>query len=558
MSILATTAASKAAVSGLVPYAGPWGREQAAHLLRRTLFGPKKAEISESVNLGLGGTLDQLLSTPRQPSPPLNHFFSGDSNVPVGQSWINAPHGSGFDVGRYRNPSLRGWFWQNLLHHDFNIMARMTMFWVNHFGIADIEEQRAEYQSIQLFNEFGTDNFQRMIERVTVNTGMLIFLNGQYSNRWDPNENYGRELLELFTIQRGPQVSLGDYTYYTEEDIPPIARILTGWRIRGMWSNTIGDLESWFDESWHDPDPKQLSHRFDNVVINNTENPEEEYKELIQLIFKKAQTAKSFCEQLYRFFVYFDITEEVDVEVIDPLAQVLIDNNYDIKPTLRALFSSQHFYDISVRGPLIKSPYDFVASMARPLGGFSHLDLDLSDNSENNPLLRSCYSLGFAHHERAYNMGMSFLDPPSVAGWKAYYQEPVYYRTWIGSSTLKHRKALVDDYTGDGIETETENEFDFEARPFDYFGFVASLEAPSDPNELVAESAQIFLPRELHPDQLDALKRELTAGLADEEWVRQYEDYLANPFNSDVVNPVLNKLKNFFRALFSMAEFHLM
>lgn len=559
MSMLTSTTASQAAaVSDLSPYSGPWGREQAAHLLRRTMFGPKKAEINEAVDLGLAETLNQLMSPPSVPSPPVNHFYDRDPNVPIGETWVNAPHGSGFDVGTYRNPGLRGWYWQNLLHHDFNIMARMSLFWLNHFGMTVPSEQRAEYQFLQLFNEHGMDNFQRMIERITVNTGMLVFLNGQFSNRWEPNENYGRELLELFTIQKGPQISEGDYTHYTEPDVLAAARILTGWRNRGLWSDTEGVLESWFDESWHDPDPKQMSYHFDNVVIHNTENPEEEYKDLIALIFTKPQTAKSLCQKLYRFFVYFDINPEVEANVIDPLASVLIANNYDIKPTLRVLFSSQHFYDMAVRGPLIKSPHDFITSIARPLGGFSHLNLDLSDNTANNALLRSCYNLGVAHHDFAEDMGMDFLSPPTVAGWKAYYQMPVFYRTWIGSTTLKKRKILVDRYTDAGILAETEMEGDLAPRPFDYFAFVESLVAPFDPNELVAETVDIFLPRALAPEQLVALKRELIGDLPDAEWVRQYEDYLANPFNPDVVNPVHNKLKAFFRALFSMAEFQLM
>lgn len=184
--------------------------------------------------------------------------------------------------------------------------------------------------------------------------------------------------------------------------------------------------------------------------------------------------------------------------------------------------------------------------------------MDLSDNTAGNPLLRSSYNLGGSHHWWNTNMDMDFLYPPSVAGWKAFYQTPGYYRNWIGSATLKQRKSLVDAYTGSGMWTESETVGQYQPRPFDYFGFVANLEAPRDPNELVAESAQIFLPRALHQDQLDGLKQQLIPNLPDSEWTRQYEDYLANPFNPDVANPVYNKLRAFYRSLFSMAEFHLM
>jgi len=158
-------------------------------------------------------------------------------------------------------------------------------------------------------------------------------------------------------------------------------------------------------------------------------------------------------------------------------------------------------------------------------------------------------------------MDMDFLYPPTVAGWKAYYQTPGFYRNWIGSATLQRRRKLIENLTGSGIWSRDAGHPDtnpgYSPRPFDYFGFVAALEVPFDANELVAESAQIFLPRPLHPDQLDGLKAELLGTLPDMEWSRQYADYRSSPNNPDVAGPVLDRLKRFFRALFSMAEFHL-
>lgn len=549
--------AAPTAVSGLSPYAGPWGWDQAAHLLRRTLFGPKKEEIANARDAGLAATLDQLLAAPTLPTPPLNHFFENDPKVPVGATWIEKSHDPNVSVGDYRYPSIRGWYWQNLIHHDFNIMTKMTMFWINHFGMADVSEHRAEYQSIALFNEFGTSNFKEMIEKVTVLPSMLSFLNGTTNSRWTPNENYARELLELFTIQKGPQIGTEDYTHYTEDDVRAAAKILTGWRDNGFWNNEIDIVDSYFTPNRHTPGVKTMSFRFDNAVIGSDDpnyDASQEYKELINVIFGKAETARAFCRELYRFFVYYDITSEVESQVIQPMAQLMISNDFEILPALRALLGSQHFFDMAVRGPMIKSPYEFIVSMARPLGGFSHLGLDLSGTDN----LQTRYDLGSNHHWWANNMEMDFLYPPTVAGWKAYYQTPSFYRNWIGSATLKQRKSIVNAYTGNGIYTrEQGNDNSYLPRPFDYFAFVASLETPFDANELIAECVQIFLPRELAPVQLDALKDQLLPGLPDSEWSRQYADYQANPFNPDVVNPVRNKLKDFFRALFSMAEFNL-
>ena len=131
-------------MAGLTPYTGAWTRQQAAHLLRRTLLGPKKEEITSAASAGLSGTLNQLFSTPTPWSPPLNHFSTRDPKVPVGATWVKAARDPDYDVGEYRYPSLRAWYWGNLLEHDFNIMARMTMFWVNHFGMGDVGEHRTE------------------------------------------------------------------------------------------------------------------------------------------------------------------------------------------------------------------------------------------------------------------------------------------------------------------------------------------------------------------------------------------------------------------------------
>lgn len=559
MSTLPSSQLKTAVASGLEPYSGPWTRTQAAHLLRRALFGPKKQEITDATSMGLSATLDQLLNNISIPSPPVNPYSDEDPNVAIGEVWVEQPY---YDqLTAYRGPAFRGWYWQNLINHDFNIMARMTMFWINHFGMSDLGDTRVEYQAINLFNTGGTGSFRTMVEKVTVLPGMLKFLNGDNNTKWNPNENFARELLELFTIQKGDQIGLEDYTNYTEDDVRAAARILTGWRNQGYWSNTEAVVSSYFDPDLHTTGTKTMSFRFDNAVIGSDDpnyNAEEEYKELLDVIFGKAETARAICRELYRFFVFSDINAQVETDVIVPLAQVMINNDFEMVPTLRALLGSQHFYDIAVRGPLIKSPYDFTVSAIRTMGGYAHLGLDLSNNTTSNPLLASAYFLGTGLHWKTEALDMDFLFPPTVAGWKAYYQTPGFYRNWIGSSTLKSRKSLVDEMTNRGIWTRVEATDNYEPRPFDYFGFVAALNDPFDPIELIAECAEIFLPRELHPDQLDALKEELIPGLPDQEWTRQYADYLQSPFNPDVANPVQDRLKSFFRALFSMAEFHLM
>ena len=487
-------------------------------------------------------TVNQLLAPTTLPQPPVKHKAEPyDPNVPTGQPWVEKRKMEANVDGQYRWPSLRGWHMQGLINAPFHIREKMCLFWTNHFGMSDVGDHRAQYEYLQLFRSYATGNVQRLVEEVTVHCSMLSFLNGDWSHKNEPNENYARELFELFTIQKGPQIAPEDYTYYTEDDVRAAARLLTGWRKIGWWSTEVDKLDSYFKPQAHDTDPKQFSRYFNNTVIDNQAKPEDEYKDLIAMIFANERTAFSICRELYRWFVHNDTPLRIERDVIQPMADLLIASNFELEPVLRNLFASAHFYDMSVRGPMIKNPYEFMISISRPLGGHDHLGLDLE----------LYYDLGNSYFWWGNQQQMDLFYPPTVAGWKAYYQAPNYNRAWIGSATLQRRQQFVRDMCWEGIWAKGA------PRGVDWFAFIAGLEENQEVNGMIAEITSLFFPRPLHPDQLQALKDELIGGLLDSEWARQYGDYLANPYNPDIVNPLRNKLRNFFRMLFSLAEFHL-
>ena len=558
-----TSYVRSATLTGLTPYQGPFDAPQAAHLLRRSVIGPTPAEITQAVNAGLSGTLANLFAPVAAPTPPVNHFFNGDPYVPVGTPWVNQPKAAGVDVGHYRYPSLTGWYLQQLFDAPCHIRERLTMFWINHFGMADQGVHRAQYDVIKLFNEHGAGNFQRLVERVTVHPLMLSFLNGNYSSKEQPNENYARELLELFTIHKGPQVGPGDYTNYTEQDVATIARCLTGWRNRGMEHEPDQAVESFFDPEWHDDEtdptnpnqaPKQLSHRFGRAVITN--NDADEYKDVIAIIFAQPETARAISRALYRYFVYHEIGQAVEQNVIQPMAAYLLANDYNIGGVLQLLLSSEHFFSLAVRGPIIKNPYEYIVSMLRPLGGFGHLGLSLVHNGQNTNQLATIYGVGTAFHWEAFLMGMDILTPPTVAGWKAYYQAPRYYRDWISTTTLQRRHKLAENITGQGLSTPDQNQ-NHVPRPMDWLGFINGLTNPYDVYAVVNQITETFLPRPLASEQLTALRALLTGGVSDNEWTVQYGAYAASPMDPATSGPLRQRVQTFFRRLFTMAEFHL-
>ncbi len=526
-------------LSGLEPYTGPWGYAQAAHLLRRTTFAPTKAQIQAAVSKGLLGTLNLLLTKRALPSPPINYSYAYDPRVPIGQTWVNDTFNKTAAITTYRHLSLHGWTIMQMLTEGTNLREKMTLFWVNHFGIAGIGDPRFRYFYTKLLRENAWGNFRDLIKRITIDPSMLRFLNGNQNTLKAPNENYARELLELFTIGKGPQVGPGDYTNYTEQDVQAIARVLTGWKDVGFQSEkTTEPVGSKFFSTLHDANSKKLSARFDNAVIGNL--GQNEYAHLIDIIFKKEEVARFICRKLYRWFVYYEISEQVETNIIRPLAQRLIANNYNLELPLRTLLGSAHFFDAQNVGSMIKSPFDYVMSIMRPL----RVPLP--------PLTKTKYTLGVNLKLATDPMEQQYFDLPAVAGWKAYYQEPQYYRAWINASTLQYREKFLAWMLDRGYR------YDNFPINFDFVKCLELISDPKDPNKLIHGFAQLLLPQPLNGSQVAALKEVLIPGLPDFEWTVEYSKYLANPADKILRKAINNKLRAMVSVIMRSAEFQLM
>jgi hypothetical protein len=527
-------------VSGILPYTGPWEFAQAAHLLRRAMFGPNYQQIKDAVANGMEATVDQLLADLAMPDPPLNYNFNQDPNVPIGATWIDAPYSPTVNFLNYRYQSLYGWTIEQIFSEGVSIREKMTLFWHNHFVTASgiVVDTKFVYNYISLLRENSLGNFRELVKAITINPAMLRYLNGNQNNKFAPNENYARELLELFTIGKGELAGPGDYTTFTEEDVIEIARVLTGWIDVGYFTNNPDvEVGSTFLPALHDLAPKQLSHRFDNATITNA--GENEYSNLIDIIFQPDEVARFICRKIYRWFIYYEIDDFIEANVIEPLAQVMIDNDYDIKPVMETLLKSEHFYDMLNVGPMIKNPVDFLASTFKPF------------QVEFPTQLNQKYQAHLLPAQTLSAMQMEVYNPPEVAGWAAYYQEPQYYRTWINSVTLPFRMQVTDlmttfGYTAGGFQVR-----------IDVFAFVASLDDPLDPNSVITEMASILMPQPLTQAQVDYLKNVLIPGLPDFEWTIEYQEYLSDPSNPVVAASVEFKLRSLLKAMLNMPEFYL-
>lgn len=533
-----TSVLAAPAVTTLTPYSGSWDLLQASHLLRRATFGPVKAEIDQAVSLGMNGAIDQLFATVPLPAPPVYYDYDNHPDASLGETWTTL-HTNPADASQDNNArrrSYESWLLLSTAETGFNVREKMVFFWLNHFGIGFEGENRALYNMITRFRESGTGDFRQLVKDMTVDPLMLRFLNGNTSTEASPNENFAREILELYTIGKGPLAGEGDYTTYTELDVSELAKAFTGWVVRNYNSQVPGEsVYSEFLTGRHDSSTKTLSARFNFAQIENAE--ELEYANVVDLIFTRDEVATYICRKLYRQFVYYKITSDIEANVIAPMAQILIDSDYVIEPALRALLSSEHFYEMRIAGDAIKTPMEFVQSLFR------------MTNFYDQPTVTDKYwaaRRGFIH---CRDTGMDLRNPPSVAGWTAYYQEPSYYRLWLNTTTIQLRTLFIRDATIRWFNWIGDRHY------VDWLTVLQDFDNPYDPNQMIEEMAQRLMPQPLVQQQLEGIKELLLPGLEDFVWSGEYADYEANPGDEALRESVNTRLTEMLFGMLQLAEF---
>ena len=244
---------------GLTPFKGNWSLVLTKHLLSRTLYSAKSADIKRFNALGLTASVDELLTiTTSLPSPPVNDYNTStviDTGSALGTTWVNSINNDG-TINSNRRTNYKKWLLSVLVHQETNIREKMTFFWSNHFGTeADtIVFGTMLYQHHQIFRSNPIGNYKKLVKSVTIDPAMLRYLNGYLNTKTAPDENYGRELQELYTVGKDGGAK------YTEEDVKAAARVLTGWRYD---SNNI----AFFDPTRHDTNNKVFSSFYNNKVI---------------------------------------------------------------------------------------------------------------------------------------------------------------------------------------------------------------------------------------------------------------------------------------------------
>ncbi len=526
------------AESGLTPYSGEWNKKLATHLLKRTMFGAKKSDIDYFKNKNMSDCVNELINTViPTPNPPVNNYSSNtaDPDIAAGATWVNAPSGASGTITNNRHYSLQSWWLGLQMNQARSLEEKMVLFWHNHLVTEYLGiDPRHLYTYNVTLRKNALGNFKTMIKEITLNAAMLVYLNGNKNTAGAPNENYGRELQELFTMGKGPK------SLYTESDVQAAAKVLTG------FSYNTTTFKYTFSASKHDNSNKQFSLFYDKTIITGRTGTtgENELDDLLDMLFRQEELSMFICRKLYRFFIYYQIDESIEVNVIAPLAKIFRDNNYELKPVLSALFKSEHFYDNLNIACSIKSPFDFLVGLSREFGV-------VFPNAETNYV--EAYALWRVLITTANGMGQELGNPPNVAGWPAYYQEPQYHQLWINSNSLPQRNLFTDNIITNGYSKNGKKII------IDPIAFASTLDNPSDPNLLINESLELLFMIELTQTSKDYLKTQilLSGQSSDSYWTTAWNNYKSAPTNTSFKNIVNSRLQSLYKYLMDLSEYQL-
>ncbi len=524
--------------AGLEPYAGPWDKAAVLHLLRRTLTGFTAADVAYFQQKTRQTAVREILNAPARPAlPAINDYNNNDftdPKVPFGQSWLDAP----FDVEAegYRLESLRAAWLRNLLRGGRDSFSeRMALFWHNHLPVqfSEIFYGRPLHTYVETLRRQARGNVKTLVRAITLDPAMLFFLNGYLNSVYAPDENYAREVQELFVIGKDlPQ-------HYTEADVKAAARLLTGWRTDGV---RVG-----FDPAEHDPTDKQFSAFYGNRRIkgrSGLQAGDAELDEFLDMMFGHPEAARFLCRKIYRFFVFHLIDAQTEQNVIVPLADLLRKNQYDIAPVLETLFNSAHFFDVLQRGTMIKSPVDMLTGL------FGQFSIVLPGESALFDRLYIPIQLNYLLSQILQIPG----DPPNVAGWQAYYQQPVFDRVWINTSTLPRRVQLKAYLLAVGVSGVDEANRTI----IDPLTWAKTLPNPGDPDALITDTLALLLPIPVSAKVHDILKSILLSNLPSAYyWTLAWQAWLQNPADEVARGAVLIRLQGFLWRIFQLEEYQL-
>ena len=376
--------------------------DEAAHLLRRMGFGGPPDEIDGLVARGREGAVDYLINYSQIDNKPLDDILAASFD------FTDIRDNRKVNQGEIR----RLWF-TRMIHTRRQFEEKMTLFWHNHFATA-----LSKVQDIQMYNQNVTlranalERFDTLLKKVAEDPAMIIWLDGNTNVLGSPNENFARELQELFTM--GITDVVTGEANYTEDDVKEIARAFTGYNFRvNRNAATIETLYQFFiNAARHDNTAKTVYGQTANFTGDD----------IITIIANRRATGRYLVKKLFDFFVYPITSSSADRQTVDKFSNVYVSSNHSIRELVRAIFVSDEFYSDRARFALVKQPVEFIVGAIRMLGGQYVPGTNTGDRPDvsNVPAAFS------------RSMGEDIYNPPDVAGWELNLG-------WVNTATMLER-----------------------------------------------------------------------------------------------------------------------
>ena len=546
-------------MASLNPLSSNLDLRKAKHLLRRATFNFTKEQLETFIGMtataavnGLTTASANTLTEPYDPLPTENPdgFWASSSVLP-----------NDFEGQGRKRAQVTAWWWHNAMQQT-TLKHKLSFFLHTSFPVGKDDGVGAAtyfFDHINLLDFYAFGNLKTLAKKLPLDNGMLDYLDNTQNNKNNPNDNYAREYLELHTVLKGQQIGPENYTNYTEIDVQQAAKVFSGFKKLKERSAIDPDTNipmGYVNIDQHDTNDKTFSSAFGNQVIigRDTElGAFEELDDFVEMVFAQPETARAYCRKIYRYFVKSEWTEEVETDIIEPLAQLLIANDYEILPVVTTLLSSEHFYDAddsdptdNIIGSIIKSPLQLLSEVC------SMFELEYPDPSINALYYYSNFFQNFVHNRFFRAAGMELYNPDTVAGYPAYYQQPNFDRYWFSSNTLIGRYRLIESLV-EGRNTISGG--DIYAK-INTVAFVQNKIAnASEPNLLVSEIADLLYPESIDTDRTNYFKRFLVdEGFPDYYWTNAWSQYI----NSNDDTTVRTRLDALIIAMVNAPEFQLM
>jgi uncharacterized protein (DUF1800 family) len=538
-------------------YTTPLTSKTAAHLLRRATFGPTPQEIVDFTGKTATQAVEILINNATYRASPPPPVEMDEARADAGQAFLTKPFDGG-RAGSYMRYIQYWWIGLMAEQNGFpSILEKLTAFWQNHFVVtsADVEDYRYIDRYIRFLRSNALGSFKDMTIGMTKDPGMLRFQNGNENTKTSPNENYARELQELFTV--GQKDYNGNHNY-TEDDVKAAAKVLTGWQSTNYLVSGSTSFGSVFNPDRHDTEDKTFSSFYNNTVItgqSGTSAGDTELVDLVNMLLSHPETAKFICRKLYRWYVTPNVTQDIENQVIIPLAQFFASagNNFAIKPVLKKLLTSNVFFDQANIGAIVKAPSELMIGMVRfynqPVPNIStdysafRLMMEFIGGSMNT-------------------MQLSFLNQPSVFGSLPYYQTG-YSRNWINGTTLGFRGSRTDAMVNPYVRVKSDYTLQIEVLKIltaiqPNFSNVSASPAITC-EQVLAEFLKNLYSVDLTQVQKDFLidKIMMMNSSPRTTWTREWDAYRASPNDVTKQNTILWRCRAMLKYMLRMAEYQL-